>query len=305
MGLLTILRKVRRKEREVRLLMLGLDNAGKTTILKKFNNEDISTISPTLGFNIKTLEFQGYASWRRPRMRENLNQPLTGQPKITDRFKLNIWDVGGQKSLRSYWRNYFESTDGLVWWKRRIRLPRTVSKNGRSWQQPQSFPNSDLGCRQRRSLSARRLSRRASFVTSRRGTYFTDRQTNTFIERGNHIHSVLKFTLCSAAAFQRLLGASLLIFANKQDLPGALDEDSLRQVCFDLISTLIFFLQTHASCTTFGITCIHIYPSSSLFFRFFKKQTNCVVRTSARDFFHPSEWSHPNLHLRMFMDLLV
>ena len=32
-----------------------------------------------------------------------------------DRFKLNIWDVGGQKSLRSYWRNYFESTDGLIW----------------------------------------------------------------------------------------------------------------------------------------------------------------------------------------------
>lgn len=28
---------------------------------------------------------------------------------------MNIWDVGGQKSLRSYWRNYFESTDGLVW----------------------------------------------------------------------------------------------------------------------------------------------------------------------------------------------
>jgi len=30
-------------------------------------------------------------------------------------FKLNIWDVGGQRSLRSYWRNYFESTDGLIW----------------------------------------------------------------------------------------------------------------------------------------------------------------------------------------------
>ena len=28
---------------------------------------------------------------------------------------MNIWDVGGQKSLRSYWRNYFEQTDGLVW----------------------------------------------------------------------------------------------------------------------------------------------------------------------------------------------
>lgn len=30
-------------------------------------------------------------------------------------YKLNIWDVGGQKTLRSYWRNYFEATDGLVW----------------------------------------------------------------------------------------------------------------------------------------------------------------------------------------------
>lgn len=30
-------------------------------------------------------------------------------------YKLNVWDVGGQKSLRSYWRNYFESTDGLIW----------------------------------------------------------------------------------------------------------------------------------------------------------------------------------------------
>ena len=38
----------------------GLDNAGKTTIVKRLNGEDITTISPTLGFNIKTLEFKGY-----------------------------------------------------------------------------------------------------------------------------------------------------------------------------------------------------------------------------------------------------
>jgi GTPase SAR1 family protein len=31
------------------------------------------------------------------------------------RYSLNIWDVGGQKTIRSYWRNYFEQTDGLVW----------------------------------------------------------------------------------------------------------------------------------------------------------------------------------------------
>lgn len=60
----------------------GLDNAGKTTIVKKFNGDDISAIEPTLGFNIKTLEYKGY--------------------------KLNVWDVGGQQTIRSYWRNYFE-----------------------------------------------------------------------------------------------------------------------------------------------------------------------------------------------------
>ena len=88
-GLLTILKKQKQKEREVRLLMLGLDNAGKTTVVKKFNGQDIDLIPPTLGFNIETLEYRG--------------------------FKLNIWDVGGQTSLRSYWRNYFEQTDGLIW----------------------------------------------------------------------------------------------------------------------------------------------------------------------------------------------
>jgi len=56
MGLLSILKKLKQKEKEMRILMLGLDNAGKTTILKKFNGEDISEIAPTLGFNIKTLE---------------------------------------------------------------------------------------------------------------------------------------------------------------------------------------------------------------------------------------------------------
>jgi len=35
----------------------GLDNAGKTTIVKRMNGEDTSTISPTLGFNIKTMQY--------------------------------------------------------------------------------------------------------------------------------------------------------------------------------------------------------------------------------------------------------
>ncbi|XGW07936.1 hypothetical protein V3C99_010784 [Haemonchus contortus] len=89
MGLLSILRKQREREREIRVLILGLDNAGKTTITKKFLGEDLSLVEPTLGFNIKTVDFQG--------------------------FTINFWDVGGQKSLRSYWRNYFEQTDALIW----------------------------------------------------------------------------------------------------------------------------------------------------------------------------------------------
>ncbi|KAL7545598.1 hypothetical protein ACHAWF_008958 [Thalassiosira exigua] len=89
MGLLSILKKVKEKEKEVRILILGLDNAGKTTILRKFCGESVDAVEPTLGFNIKTLEHKGYM--------------------------LNVWDVGGQKTIRAYWRNYFERTDGLIW----------------------------------------------------------------------------------------------------------------------------------------------------------------------------------------------
>ena len=48
---MSIVKKTKEKEKEMRLLILGLDNAGKTTIIKKFNGEDIDKISPTLGFN--------------------------------------------------------------------------------------------------------------------------------------------------------------------------------------------------------------------------------------------------------------
>ena len=43
------------------------------------------------------------------------DESLTTYDFLFFRYKLNVWDVGGQKSLRSYWRNYFESTDGLIW----------------------------------------------------------------------------------------------------------------------------------------------------------------------------------------------
>ena len=55
MGLLNLLRSLKKKEAEARILVLGLDNAGKTTILKAMSDEDINTIMPTQGFNIKAL----------------------------------------------------------------------------------------------------------------------------------------------------------------------------------------------------------------------------------------------------------
>lgn len=89
MGLLSLIRSLKKKEGEARLLVLGLDNAGKTTILKSLSDEDITTITPTQGFNIKSLSRDG--------------------------FNLRIWDIGGQKSIRPYWRNYFDATDSLIY----------------------------------------------------------------------------------------------------------------------------------------------------------------------------------------------
>lgn len=89
MGLLSrLLRTLKRSEREARLLVLGLDNSGKTTMLKKLSGEDVLHVTPTQGFNIKSLEQAG--------------------------VKLKVWDVGGQKTIRPYWRNYFDSTDALI-----------------------------------------------------------------------------------------------------------------------------------------------------------------------------------------------
>lgn len=73
MGLLSILQKnkckwhahsysLADKDRELRILFLGLDNAGKTTTLKRLLGEPINTVSPTFGFAIRSLVRNGYAN---------------------------------------------------------------------------------------------------------------------------------------------------------------------------------------------------------------------------------------------------
>jgi len=77
MGLLSYLRSLSfqnvKNITEVRILLLGLDNAGKTSILRKLADEEILDVKPTQGFQIKTLQ-QGD-------------------------FKIDVWDVGGRIDL--------------------------------------------------------------------------------------------------------------------------------------------------------------------------------------------------------------
>lgn len=88
MGLLSYLKKMRKDNKDAKLLVLGLDNAGKTTILKSLSDEDLKNIKPTEGFNIKNLAMEG--------------------------INLSVWDLGGQKALREYWSNYYDNTDSLI-----------------------------------------------------------------------------------------------------------------------------------------------------------------------------------------------
>lgn len=89
MGFLSILNQIKALENELRILTIGLDNSGKTTSIKSFLGEDLKEIEPTLGFSIFSVKLNG--------------------------FNLNIWDIGGQKTIRTYWRNYYENTDAIIW----------------------------------------------------------------------------------------------------------------------------------------------------------------------------------------------
>jgi len=68
--------------------MVGLDAAGKTTILYKLKLGEIVTTIPTIGFNVETVEYKN--------------------------ISFTVWDVGGQDKIRPLWRHYFQNTQGLI-----------------------------------------------------------------------------------------------------------------------------------------------------------------------------------------------
>jgi len=75
-------------KKQMRILMVGLDAAGKTTILYKLKLGEIVTTIPTIGFNVETVEYKNIC--------------------------FTVWDVGGQSKIRPLWRHYFQNTQGLI-----------------------------------------------------------------------------------------------------------------------------------------------------------------------------------------------
>jgi ADP-ribosylation factor-like protein 1 len=75
-------------KKEIRILILGLDNAGKTTLLYRLKIGEVVTTIPTIGFNVESVSYK------------NLN--------------FNVWDLGGQTSIRPYWRCYYANTAAVI-----------------------------------------------------------------------------------------------------------------------------------------------------------------------------------------------
>ncbi|NXG73256.1 ARL14 protein, partial [Baryphthengus martii] len=78
------------KAKQANILMLGLDSAGKSTLLYKFQHNDVFLTSPTVGFNVDMIETE-------------------------KDFTLTVWDVGGQQKMRQVWCSFLENADGLLY----------------------------------------------------------------------------------------------------------------------------------------------------------------------------------------------
>jgi len=71
-----------------KLLVVGLDAAGKTTFLYKLKLGEIVTTCPTIGFNVETVEYKT--------------------------IQMTVWDVGGPDKIRPLWRHYYQDTDAVI-----------------------------------------------------------------------------------------------------------------------------------------------------------------------------------------------
>ena len=74
---------------EARILVLGLDNAGKTTFLYRLQVGEVVSTIPTIGFNVETVSYKN--------------------------VRFQVWDLGGQTSIRPYWRCYYPNTQAVIY----------------------------------------------------------------------------------------------------------------------------------------------------------------------------------------------
>ena len=73
---------------QCRILMVGLDAAGKTTILYQLKLGEMTNTSPTLGFNVETVAYKN--------------------------IEFMVWDMGGQDAIRPLWRHYYQNVQALI-----------------------------------------------------------------------------------------------------------------------------------------------------------------------------------------------
>ncbi|NXF34053.1 ARL11 protein, partial [Nyctibius bracteatus] len=77
------------RKRDAQVVMLGLDFAGKSTLLYKLKSGRTVETCPTVGFNVESLQTPCGVSF-------------------------TLWDVGGQGSLQASWPDYLEDTNTLI-----------------------------------------------------------------------------------------------------------------------------------------------------------------------------------------------
>jgi ADP-ribosylation factor protein 1 len=73
---------------EKRIVMVGLDAAGKTTVLYKLKLGQVVTTIPTIGFNVEVVEYKN--------------------------ISFTVWDIGGQDRIRKLWRHYYRGVHGVI-----------------------------------------------------------------------------------------------------------------------------------------------------------------------------------------------
>jgi small GTP-binding protein len=92
MGIALIKQSIRKFfdiKKDIRIVMLGLDGAGKTTILYRLKLEEQIVTIPTIGFNVETVTHKN--------------------------LSFTMWDIGGQDKIRKLWNYYFQGTTALIY----------------------------------------------------------------------------------------------------------------------------------------------------------------------------------------------